>query len=392
MNERPRLLLYCQHSLGLGHLVRSYALAAAMSQRFDVHVVCGGELPREPAPPAGVSIVALSPLGAADDHTLVSRDPGIDLTLARALRREQLLSALDLIAPDVIVLELWPFGRKRFTDEIVALLSAARERPEPPVVVTSVRDVLVSGRRDQQRHDDRAQGLAERWLDAVLVHSDPRVVRLEETFRPSSPLTVPLVYTGFVASAAADEPERLPAGTLVVSAGGGAVGEPLLSAAVDAYELLRDEAPPMVLIAGPFLPEACFVTLADRCRRHERIDLRRSVPSLAPLLAGAAGSLSQCGYNTALEVVQARVPALVAPYVTAREDEQLRRAHRLAELGLVRIVDSATADPRALADAIRRLADYVPAASAIDMGGAPRSCEALCDLLAQRRPLAGATR
>jgi predicted glycosyltransferase len=392
MNEHPRLLLYCQHSLGLGHLVRSYALAAALSQRFDVHLVCGGELPLEPAPPAGVSIVALSPLGAAEDQSLVSRDPGIDLECARALRCEQLLTSLELIDPGVIAVELWPFGRKRFTDEIVALLSAARERPDPPVVVSSVRDVLVASRHDQQRHDDRAGGLAERWLDAVLVHSDPRVARLEETFQPASPLAVPLIYTGFVASDVARAPEQLPEGTLVVSAGGGAVGEPLLRAAIDAHELLREEAPPMVLVAGPFLSDERFVALADRCRRRDSIDLRRSVPALAPLLAGAAGSLSQCGYNTALEIVQTRVPALVVPYLNGREDEQLRRARRLADLGLVRLVDPATPGPQALADAIRRLGDFVPARSAIDMGGASRTCEALCDLLAQRRPLAGAMR
>jgi len=33
MTERPALLFYCQHSVGLGHLVRSYALGERRGQR-----------------------------------------------------------------------------------------------------------------------------------------------------------------------------------------------------------------------------------------------------------------------------------------------------------------------------------------------------------------------
>jgi predicted glycosyltransferase len=36
--SRPTVLFYCQHSLGLGHLVRSFALAGALAERFRVVV------------------------------------------------------------------------------------------------------------------------------------------------------------------------------------------------------------------------------------------------------------------------------------------------------------------------------------------------------------------
>ena len=34
MNPKPTLLFYCQHSLGLGHLVRSIALADGLAEYF----------------------------------------------------------------------------------------------------------------------------------------------------------------------------------------------------------------------------------------------------------------------------------------------------------------------------------------------------------------------
>ena len=60
---RPSLLFYCQHSVGLGHLMRSYALCAELAHRFRVVLVCGGPLPDGIAPPRGVEVVALPALG-----------------------------------------------------------------------------------------------------------------------------------------------------------------------------------------------------------------------------------------------------------------------------------------------------------------------------------------
>ena len=59
MNNQPSLLFYCQHSLGMGHLVRSLALAAGLARSFRVVFLNGGPLPDGMQPPLGVEIVAL---------------------------------------------------------------------------------------------------------------------------------------------------------------------------------------------------------------------------------------------------------------------------------------------------------------------------------------------
>lgn len=51
--EKPTLLFYCQHSLGMGHLVRSFRLAEALRQEFRTVFVNGGLLPDAPAPANG---------------------------------------------------------------------------------------------------------------------------------------------------------------------------------------------------------------------------------------------------------------------------------------------------------------------------------------------------
>ena len=56
------LLIYCQHSMGLGHLVRSWAIADALSATFRVVFVSGGEAPAGMTPPARVEMVQLPAL------------------------------------------------------------------------------------------------------------------------------------------------------------------------------------------------------------------------------------------------------------------------------------------------------------------------------------------
>ncbi len=74
MKGLPPLLFYCQHSLGMGHLVRSLAIAGALAKRFRVVLLNGGRLPAGVMPSSGVEIVDLPPVGIGPDGRLVSRD------------------------------------------------------------------------------------------------------------------------------------------------------------------------------------------------------------------------------------------------------------------------------------------------------------------------------
>ena len=90
--SRPALLFYCQHSVGLGHLMRSYALCTALRERFRVVLLCGGALPDGIRPPAGVHVVALPPLGVGADGAFASRDPSYTLEQAWTARCERILA------------------------------------------------------------------------------------------------------------------------------------------------------------------------------------------------------------------------------------------------------------------------------------------------------------
>ena len=100
------------------------------------------------------------------------------------------------------------------------------------------------------------------------------------------------------------------------------------------------------------------------------VELLRSVPDLAHELSRARASISQCGYNTALDLLRTHVPALVVPYATPEEDEQTRRARRLESLGVVKVATHINGD----IDALLR---FTPSTTTLDLDGAAKTRDLL---------------
>ena len=94
-----------------------------------------------------------------------------------ATRQEVLLTHLRSFAPDVLITELFPFGRRILRDEFTALLEAAHKLPRPPLICASIRDILAPPSKPKKAA--YADEIIDRFYDAVLVHSDPDLTPLE---------------------------------------------------------------------------------------------------------------------------------------------------------------------------------------------------------------------
>ena len=389
--SRSTILHYCQHSVGLGHLVRSLAVAGALARENRVVLVAGGRVPAGLDVPRGVELVALPAIGSLDagGSHLVSLEPGMDVGEAWERRRETLFALLDELQPAAVMIELFPLGRRKFAEELLPFLEAARRLASAPAILCSVRDILVANGPDQQRRDDEAARRLAAHFDAVIVHADQRFVALEETFRPSTPIPVPVIYSGFVARPWTRPPaDALRPAEIVASAGGGKTGGPLLRAVAEAHRRhFRLRGLKTRIITGPFLAPAEYDSLVAFAATTKNLTVERFVSDLAALMAGATASVSQCGYNTALDIIRARVPSLVVPFDGGRETEQAERALRLAEVGVVRVLSMDQLSIAGVVEAIDGLLARTPPTVALDLNGAENTADIVAEFVRARQSL-----
>lgn len=372
----PKVLFYVQHLLGIGHIARASRIASAMKDDgFDMTVITGG-LPVPGFPADGIPAIALPPVVASNAGFSGLADekgqPADEVFLTQ--RRDELLEIFYRVKPDMVIIEAFPFGRRQMRFELIPLIEAIENSTPRPKLITSVRDIVQQ--RTKPGRNEETVALVKAHFDYVLVHGDENFVPLSYSFPLVDEIADRVVHTGLVAAPPAPAiPEQF---DIVVSAGGGAVGAALVSAAIGASR--QHEGKSWCVIAGPNLPEADFQKLLqDSPPNVEVVRFRKDFPSL---LRGARVSISQAGYNTVCDLLQARCRAILVPFTQGGETEQTVRAERLEEMGLAIVIPEDRLDVQLLSEAIAAsLENPPPLATALDLDGARKTACYLRSLL-----------
>ena len=387
-----RVLFYVQYLEGIGHVVRAGRIAEALAARgAQITLVFGGEpVPGWAPPTAGNSckVVYLPPLRASpESYSRLMTPDGTPANAAyEARRRDRLLRAFDRVRPDVLMIEGYPFGRWAMEFELGPLLAHAAGGPAPrPLVLASLRDILQMPKSPAKAA--RSVAIYRRHFDGILVHGDPKLVRLEESFPPVAPFLADAHYTGIIA------PAPPPPGTppadgfdVIVTGGGGAIACPLLRAAITAKPATSLRGARWLALTGPRMADGDWTRLTGAADAHE-VTLERFRPGLPALMRGARLSIQRAGYNTVGDLLVAGCRAVLVPDADHGQREQPLRAARLEALGRVTVADEAELSPAALAARIEAALAQDVTRVALDLDGARRTAEIVGALFAayQRR-------
>ncbi|MGO1119505.1 glycosyltransferase family protein [Rhodovibrionaceae bacterium A322] len=371
--ERPTdIFFWVTHLFGIGHLRRAITLTRAFQRAgLQVQLVSGGrplagddlETQLE-----GATFHQLPSLHAADESfkQLLQADGRPLDEQTRTARRDRLLSLFKASRARVVLTEMFPLGRKQLRFELNPLLKAAQEQEAPPLILASVRDLLV------QKPADKTRWMADTVRDSydhLLIHGDPDFIPLSASFAQHDEIAEQLIYTGYVLN------ESQPSGQLpsaqsslpsspgdarddskdevLVSAGGGAFGYHLLSSALKARPLSRFKSHPWRILAGTNRPDDELAALQKAAPAGVTVERHRT--DFPDLLTRCRLSLSQGGYNTVVESLAARAPSLIVPYTAGAQSEQQERARLLAARGALSILDDQDLTPSRLAQALDAL-------------------------------------
>ena len=374
-----RVLFYVQHLMGVGHQMRAAAVTRELVKAgFDITYVSGG-MPVPGLDLGGASFEQLPPCKSADSsfQTLVDETGQPVDELWRESRKERLLNLFTRVCPDVLITETFPFGRRLMRFELDPLLERAAQTTPKPLIAASIRDILEPKSRPE-RYDEITDKI-ERWYDAILVHGDPTLVPLEATVPVTEKFKSKIYYTGYVGEREILPKSEIGQGEVIVTAGSGRVGLTLLEIAMKARSLTKLADAPWRILVGTGMPEDQVHNLIAHAEKGITVERHRT--DYLSLLRNCAVSISRAGYNTVMDILIERPPAVLVPFATPQETEQLVRARLLAKLGLVQLVEESDVTPTTLAVAINS-AYKAPAMEVKDLGvtGAAKTASLLTDI------------
>lgn len=379
--QQPSIaFIYVQHLLGIGHLRRISFLALAMvDQGFDVHLVSGG-MPVPDLSIGNVQVHQLPPVRATNglfDELVDDKNQPID-QLWKDRRCEALLKLFGSINPDVLITETFPFGRRMMRFELLPLLQQAKQRSKPPLVLSSIRDILQPKNKPQRNQE--ILDLVNQFYDKVLVHGDDSIATLAATFPLASQISTKISYTGYIVDpnvSAANTPADIESPTkiadILVSGGGGAASLSLLQTAIEAKPLSTLKNQPWRLLVGHNIDQATFESLQQHADSGLIIERNRS--DFYSLLKSCKVSVSQAGYNTVMDILNTKARAVVVPYSEAGELEQTIRAKLLQKQNRVTCIEEPMLNAKTLALAIDQTATKSVIESHYKMDGANTSAQ-----------------
>jgi predicted glycosyltransferase len=382
-----RLMFYCQHILGMGHLVRSMEIVRGLVHDFQVCFINGGEVVKGFTIPEGIEVINLPAIKTdAEFQTLRAVDESLTLSEVQEIRKTQLLEICDHLKPDVLMIELFPFGRGKFSFELIPLIERARSNPRTKVVC-SLRDIVVT-KRDTLKYEQKVCKLMNQYFDLLLVHGDPQFQPLEMTFSRVGDLQCPVHYTGYVVQPQPSiaSTARLQQPLILVSVGGGRFGHDLLNCVLQAAPILAKKLPHKIQIfTGPFMLEEKFSELQEIANQCPNVQLERFTPNLLTYMQQADLSISMSGYNTTMNVLTTGVKAMILPFTGNDDQEQTIRASRLEELGVVDMIRPEDLQPDRFAAKVFACLQKQPNRIQFDFDGVAKTAALLNDLVTEPR-------
>ena len=378
--NKKSIMIYVQHLLGIGHLQRAVFLASALARRgFIIDLVSGG-MPVPVLNPAVVNFHQLPPLRSLNgrfDLLVNENGKSIDENWKHQ-RCNQLLELFNNISPDAVITETFPFGRRMMRFELLPMLNAIKQRSSPPILISSIRDILQPKARPDREQE--ILHLVDEYYDRVLVHGDDSIATLEDTFSMAAALADKTFYTGYICQPG-NESSTGGAGVneVLVSGGGGVVSLPLLQAAIEARPLSKLNQQTWRLLAGHSIDQQDFEQLVRIAGKGFIVERNRS--DFQQLLRQCAVSVSQAGYNTTMDILKTGARSVMVPFSDAGEIEQTIRARLLQQHNRVITLDQEKLTAASLAQAIDQAIEIPRQSIKLKMNGAEVSADLLQEWL-----------
>jgi predicted glycosyltransferase len=183
--------------VGIGHLTASLQVIRELLTHSDVDLIYSGHQIDINLQHPGFRTIIL-PTILINEKTGELYDPSSSQPIEQ-LWSERWDSIQQFLKHDynAIIVEFFPFGRRRFKKEILRLFQTVQDTSGNIPVFCFVREVLVP---ESKESEQRMVQLVNNNIHTIFVRGDPKIIAFDETFSLTPQIANKLIYIGYLGS------------------------------------------------------------------------------------------------------------------------------------------------------------------------------------------------
>lgn len=362
-DRNRRVLIYSHDTFGLGHLQRCLKIARSLvSTHADLSIllVTGSPLVHRFELPERVDYIKLPAVRKVGPEQYEARSLNTSYTRILELRTALLLESVKQFEPHLLLVDHSPRGMK---GEMLPALKWLSCNHTACSTVLGLRDIIDDPNTviETWRRDGVYDDLATLY-DHIIVYGSQDLYDLTSSYDFSAELKEKTTYCNYICeeyqtrsegNLAEDIPGDKPLVTVTIGGGDGA-GELVIGTYLNMLREFRSQIDfHSALITGPFVEPELFERFRSDCEGLA-VTLEKFVPNIRDYFARSALVVATGGYNTVTEIVSTARRAILIPRAMYRQ-EQLIRAERFAEQGLVNMIAPSSVSPLKLFEEIKKM-------------------------------------
>lgn len=322
--QKVKILIYCQDSLGLGHLRRTINVAHVISRLSpETTILFVSDSPLSPffKLPPNSDVVKLPTIVKVGSGVWEAPNLPVSMKQLRKIRSQVLKSVAKAYQPDVMLVDHMPQGAMR---ELIPCLKTLRKHSPHTRIILGLRDILgASEDIIPQWKGDKAYEVIAKYYDSVLVYGNQDIYDLAYEYDFPLALQRKIFYTGYVFADGDDgvkistklstEFSTYKPYNVLVTGGGGSDAFPFMNVVLDAVKSLGEDIPfNTYMITGPFMPFQDRHALMEKAEGLPVV-IRRKQSDCYKLFPQVDLVASMAGYNTICEILGFGKRAVVIP-------------------------------------------------------------------------------
>ncbi len=355
MDKKYNILMYSHDTYGLGHIRRTMAIASQLkAEGVNILIMTGSPLVGRFEFPEQIDFVRIPGMIKKSNDVYVPHSIKIDPIHAMTIRQSIIDATARSFKPDLFIVDKAPRGLK---SEIMPTLEWMKAEGKTKTVL-GLRDIM-----------DDSKSTIEDWQQKGIydvlenLYSEIWVYGHKEFYNPVTEYAIPdsvskkMIFTGYIPRRKHSKNKVCKARnckkTVVITAGGGGDGYPLMDTFLKAMENHGEQEFNAVMVTGPFMPKEQRLDLARRAKKLS-VTFYHFYRRMEKLFSNADLVVSMGGYNTICEILSHKQVSLIVPRETPRL-EQTIRANVLKEQKLADFLPWHDLEQEALLEKIHHL-------------------------------------